>query len=112
MSDDSEKKRARWSFPREILLCRDKVGPFAIGPGRKCYEFLVVAPGLRSMSGSFSGLRGACKRAIAVRIVAQRRLEFTQGLRRLIRIEQQLAKQFPDRREAIFHRDSLAASIF
>ena len=80
--------------------------------GCECYEFLVIAPGLRSISGSFGGLRRARKRAIAIWVIAQRRLEFFQGLRRLIHIEQQLAEHFTDRREAIFHRDGLAASIF
>src|ERR1700674_923552 len=84
-------RRVNWSITREILLRCDKVGPFTVGLGRKRYEFFVVAPGLRSISGPLGGLCGARKRSIAVRIVAQRRFECCQGLRRLIGIEQQFA---------------------
>ena len=81
-------------------------------PGRKRDELLVVGLSLRPIASPFGGLCGARKRAIAVRIVAQRRLEFFQRLRGLLRFDQQFAEQFPDRREAIFHRDMLAAPIF
>src|SRR4030081_193424 len=55
ISDNSQKKSARWSFPREILLRRDKIGPCTVGMGRQGYELLVVAPGLRSIAGPFGG---------------------------------------------------------
>ena len=106
VSDDSQ------SIRREIPLRRDKVGASAIALRRKREELLIVAPGLHSISGASGGLCAAREGAIAVRIVAQRSFEFLQCLRRLIRFEQQLAEQFPDRGETVFHRDMLTASIF
>ena len=80
--------------------------------GRQRDELPIVGLGLRSIASPFGGLCGARKRAIAVRIVAQRRFEFFQCLRRLFRFDQQFAQQFPYRRQTIFHRDMFAASIF
>ena len=89
------------SIRREKLLRRDKVGPSAIGLGRKRDELLIVALGLRAISDPLGGLCGTRKGTIAVWIVAQRRCEFLEGLRGFIRFEQQLAEQFPNRRETI-----------
>jgi len=101
-----------WLFAGKVLLRSDEIGPHGIGAARKRDELFVVAPGLRPIAGPFGGLCGAREGAIAVRIVAQRHFEFFQRLRRLVGLEQQLAEQFPHRREAVFHRDVLAAAIF
>ena len=100
------------SFARQVLLCRDEVGSRGVRAACQRDELRVVGPSLRPVAGPVGGHCGARKRAIAVRIVAQRRLEFFQRLLGLLRFHQQFAQQFPDRRQAIFHRDMLAAPIF
>src|SRR5215204_5149518 len=89
------------SFTREILSGGYDVRSHGFGVARQGNELFIVAPGPRVISGPLGGLRCARKGAIAVRIVAQRRLEFLQCLPRLIGFEQQFAEHFPYRRKAI-----------
>src|SRR5205814_3119395 len=62
----------------KVLLRRHQVGPHVIGAARERDELLVVILGLCPITRPFGGLCGACKRAIAIRIVAKRHLEFLQ----------------------------------
>ena len=55
------KSCGQWLPRGKILLRGDKVGPSIIGLGRKRDELLIVAPGLRSISGLFGGFAAPAK---------------------------------------------------